>query len=287
MDIKFDYNDYWADTPEEPKYVEESYDEPTDQDFWELRKFVIESELDICDDIYTESVGSAVKAGIGTVLDKIVEVVLRISEHFKKKSMKKAINWMSKNAVLIGETAKVDDDVRKGLETAMHGYRVINAFMNRFKKLAEEFTSDTSTEQLEKEVEAMSKTVSEEDKMTDSMDRAVSMLGMYVNLQGGTYDEFYNLAQNLRVKLKKINRWIQLHGVDDSVGVRIGMDAALQIPKIALNAFDQMTKGIKAVKTGIAAKAKVDAKVKKTLPKPKPATESYYVSFEPEVDIIF
>lgn len=26
MDIKFDYNDYWVDTPEEPEYVEESSD---------------------------------------------------------------------------------------------------------------------------------------------------------------------------------------------------------------------------------------------------------------------
>lgn len=287
MDIKFNYNDYWMPEKSEPKYVEESYDAPTDQDFWELHRFVLECELDTYDDIYAESVGSVIKAGLGTVLDKIVEVVLRISEAFKKKSMKKAITWMTHNAVLIGETAKDDDDVRRGLETAMHGYRVINAFMKQFKKLAEEFKPDTSTEQLEKEVKAMSNIVSEEDKMTDSMDRALSMLGMYVNLQGGTYDEFYTLAQNLRVKLKKVKRRLQLHGVDDTGGVRIAMDATLQIPKIALNAFDQMTKGIKAVKAGIDAKAKADAKAKKTLPKPKPATESYYVSFEPEVDIIF
>ena len=281
-ELRFDYSDYWVPEKTEPNYVEESSD-VTDQDFWELHRFVLECELDTYDDIYSESVGSTIKARLGTVFDKIVEVVLRISEAFKKKSMKKAINWLSKNSVLIGETAKVDDDVRKGLETAMHGYRVIDTFMNRFKKLAEEFSPDISMEELEKELESLSDIVSEEDKTTDSMDRAINMLGMYINLQSGQYDEFYKLAQDLRVKLKKINRIIQRHEVDDSIMSRIGMDTIFQIPKTVLNAFDQMTKGIKAVKAGIAAKAKADTKVKKT----QPTTESYYVSFEPEVDILF
>ena len=107
MDIKFDYNDYWVPEKSEPKYVEESYDEPSDQDFWELHKFVLECELGAYDDIYTESVGSTIKAGIGTIIDRIFEVFLRICEHFKKKSMKKAIKWLKENAKLIEEKGKI------------------------------------------------------------------------------------------------------------------------------------------------------------------------------------
>jgi hypothetical protein len=121
MDLRFDYNEFWEDTPdEEPEYVEEAT-VLTDQDFWELHKFVLECEIESYDDIYTESVGSMVKAGFGNILDKIVNAFLRICEAFKKKSMKRAILWLSKNSTIIGRLAKIDRRVRSGLETSIHG----------------------------------------------------------------------------------------------------------------------------------------------------------------------
>ena len=245
-ELRFDYNDYWVPEKSEPEYVKESYDAPTDQDFWELHRFVLEYELDAYDDIYSESVGSTLKAAAGTVADKIAELFLRICEHFKKKSMKRAILWLSKNSTIIGRLAKIDRRVRSGLETSIHGYQVINVFMTRFKKLAETNTSDTATEKLNKELEELSNAVKEEVNKTTSMERAMATLGMVVNLVSGSYDNWYGVVQDFRVTLKKINRAAQRSGTETEV-----TGSWLQLPKIVLGAFDEITKGIKSIRDNL------------------------------------
>lgn len=338
-ELRFDYNDYWSPEESESNYVEESYDAPSDQDFWELHRFVLECELESYDDIYAESVGSTLKAAAGTVADKIVEIFLRICEAFKKKSMKKAIRWLSKNSTIIGRISKFHRPVRNGLETAMHGYQVINVFMTRFKKLAETNTSDTAAEKLNKELEELSNAVKEEVKKSTSIERSMGIIGMVANLESGSYDNWYGIAQDFRVTLKKINRKAQLGGGDavETTG------QWLQLPKMVLGAFDEITKGIKSIRDSLPAeldentismleknvddldkiiadvhktnermreteesirktKAETDAlqrQVVERLKKSKKLTdenqqslneitgESYYVSFEPEVDILF
>lgn len=339
-ELRFDYNDYWSPEESESNYVEESYDAPSDQDFWELHRFVLECELESYDDIYAESVGSTLKAAAGTVADKIAEIFLRICEAFKKKSMKKAIRWLSKNSTIIGRISKFHRPVRNGLETAMHGYQVINVFMTRFKKLAETNTSDISAEKLNKELEELSNVVKEEVKKTTSIERSMGIIGMVANLESGSYDNWYGIAQDFRVTLKKINRKAQLGGGDavETTG------QWLQLPKMVLGAFDEITKGIKSIRDSLPdkldektismleenadnldktvktlremnekmqedeenfrkAKANLDARQKKLNERLKKlmdendrsvkeingeiTTESHYVSFEPEVDILF
>ena len=134
MDLKFDYNEFWKDIPdEEPEYVEEAT-VLTDQDFWELHRFVLECELDAYDDIYSESVGSMVKAGFGHILDGIVNTFLRICEAFKKKSMKRAIKWFKENDKLINEKGKNDKEILDALVRIKHGHRVIAAFASLFQQ---------------------------------------------------------------------------------------------------------------------------------------------------------
>ena len=337
-ELRFDYNDYWVPEKSEPKYVEESYDAPTDQDFWELHRFVLEYELDAYDDIYSESVGSTLKAAAGTIADKIAEIFLRICEHFKKKAMKRAILWLSKNSTIIGRIAKFDRRVRSGLETSIHGYRVINVFMTRFKKLAEANTSDTAIEKLNKELEELTNAVKEEVNKTTSMERAMATLGMVVNLVSGSYDNWYGVVQDFRVTLKKINRAAQRGDTETDV-----TGSWLQLPKMVLSAFDEITKGIKSIRDNLPAKldektismleknaddldkiiedihntgermreteesirktkAETDALQRQLVERLKKSTkltdenqrslneitgESHYVSFEPEVDILF
>lgn len=248
-ELRFDYNDYWEPEKSEPKYVEESYDIPTDQDFWELHRFVLECELDTYDDIYTESVGSTLKAAAGTVADKIAEIFLRICEAFKKKAMKKAILWLRKNSNIIGRVSKLDRYVRGGLETAMHGCRVISIFMARFKKLAETSTPDTAVEKLNEELEELTNAVKSEIKKSTPVERATAISAIINNLESGEYDKWYRIAQEFRVKLKKINRAAQRGGAVSEI-----TGPWLQLPKIVLGAFDEITKGIKTVRDNLPAK---------------------------------
>lgn len=284
MDIKFDYNDYWTEEPEEsePNYVEESYDEPTDQDFWELHKFVLECELESYDDIYAESVGSMVKAGFGNVLDKLVNAFLRICEAFKKKSMKKAILWLKENDKLINEKGKDDKEILDALVRIKHGHRVISAFASLFEEWAKIDEGKLTNEKIARQLVDLSKEVDNrlEKKVATPLPRLVD--AVVSGLETGGYEDWYKFAQDLRTKTKLLYRVAQ---ADSNADVTDIAQKCLELPKKILDAFNDITEGIKDVKSRMSAITKAEAKAKKQTP--KPATESYYVSFEPEVDILF
>lgn len=284
MDIKFDYNDYWTEEPEEskPEYVEESYDEPTDQDFWELHRFVLECELESYDDIYTESVGSTIKAGVGSIIDRIFEVFLRICEAFKKKSMKKAIKWLKENAKLIEEKAKDDDEINKAMLRIKCGHVTVGAFALGFQKWAKQSTA-TSNEDVSSEMVGLSESTKEKIAALRKSAQANLVNNVIAALEDGAYDDWYRVAQSLRSEFKRFNRMGQ-----KAERSKVEADATkilLTIPNTMIKGFDEITAGIKDVKSRMSAITKAEAKAKKQTP--KPATESYYVSFEPEVDILF
>ena len=282
MDIKFDYNDYWVDTPEEPNYVEESYDAPTNQDFWELHRFVLECELDTYDDIYSESVGSMVKAGFGNILDKLVNAFLRICEAFKKKSMKKAIKWMKENAKLINEKGKDDKEILDALARIKHGHRVIAVFASLFGEWAKIDDVLLTNEKIARQLVDLSKEVDNrlEKKVATPLPRLVD--AVVSGFETGGYEDWYKFAQDLRSKTKLLYRVAQ---ADSNADVTDIAQKCLELPKKLLDAFNDITEGIKTIHSRVTAKSKAEAKAKKQTP--KPATESYYVSFEPEVDILF
>lgn len=281
MDIKFDYNDYWVDTPEEPGYVKESSD-ITDQDFWELHRFVLECELDTYDDIYTESVGSMVKAGFGNILDKLVNAFLRICEAFKKKSMKKAIKWMKENAKLINEKGKDDKEILDALARIKHGHRVIAAFASLFGEWAKIDDGLLTNEKIARQLVDLSKEVDNrlEKIVSTPLPRLVD--AVVSGLETGGYEDWYKFAQDLRSKTKLLYRVAQ---ADNNADVTDIAQKCLELPKKILDAYSEITEGIKTIHSRVTAKSKAEAKAKNQTP--KPATESYYVSFEPEVDIIF
>lgn len=282
MDIKFDYNDYWAPEKAEPKYVEESYDEPTDQDFWELHKFVLECELDTYDGIYTESVGSTIKAGVGSIIDRIFEVFLRICEAFKKKSMKKAIKWLKENAKLIEEKAKDDEEINKAMLRIKCGHVTVGAFALGFQKWAKQSTA-TSNEDVSSEMVGLSESTKEKIAALRKSAQANLVNNVIAALEDGAYDDWYRVAQSLRSEFKRFNRMGQKaeRGEVEAAATKI----LLTIPTTMIQGFDEITAGIKDVKSRMSEISKAEAKAKKQTP--KPATESYHVSFEPEVDITF
>ena len=282
MDIKFDYNDYWVPEKSEPKYVEESYGEPTDQDFWELHKFVLECELDTYDDIYTESVGSMVKAGFGNILDKIVNAFLRICEAFKKKSMKRAIKWFKENDKLINEKGKDDKEILDALVRIKHGHRVIAVFASLFKEWAKIDEGKLTNEKIARQLIELSKEVDNrlEKIVATPLPRLVD--AVVSGLESAGYEDWYKFAQDLRSKTKLLHRVAQADGNTDVADLA---QKCLELPKKILDAFNDITEGIKTIHSRVSAITKSEAKDKKQTP--KPATESYYVSFEPEVDILF
>ena len=281
MDIKFDYNDYLVDAPEEPEYVEESSD-ITDQDFWELHKFVLESEIDTYDDIYAESVGSMVRAGFGNVLDKLVNAFLRICEAFKKKSMKRAIMWLKENAKLINEKGKDDKEILDALARIKHGHRVIAVFASLFEEWAKIDDGKLTNEKIARQLVDLSKEVDNrlEKEVATPLPRLVD--AVVSGLETGGYEDWYKFAQDLRSKTKLLYRVAQ---ADSNANVTDIAQKCLELPKKILDAYNDITEGIKTIHTKVAAITKAEAKAKKQTP--KPATESYYVSFEPEVDILF
>lgn len=281
MDIKFDYNDYWVDTPEEPGYVKESSD-ITDQDFWELHKFVLECELDTYGDIYSESVGSMVKAGFGNILDKIVNAFLRICEAFKKKSMKKAIKWMKENVKLINEKGKDDKEILDALARIKHGHRVIAAVASLFKEWEKIEFDKITNERIAQGLLVLSKEVDKRLEKTISTPLPRLADAVVSGLESGGYEDWYKYAQDLRSQTKLLHRVAQ---ADGNAYVADVAQACLELPKKMLDAFNDITEGIKTIHSRVTAKSKAEAKAKKQTP--KPATESYYVSFEPEVDILF
>ena len=282
MDIKFDYNEYWAPEKPEPKYVEESYGEPTDQDFWELHKFVLECELDTYDDIYSESVGSMVKAGFGHILDGIVNTFLRICEAFKKKSMKRAIKWFKENDKLINEKGKNDKEILDALVRIKHGHRVIAAFASLFQQWEKVDFDKITNEEIAKRLADLSKEVDErlEKIIATPLPRLVDVVAS--GLETGGYDDWYKYAQDLRASIKLLYRSSQAENNTNTADIA---QKCLELPKKILDAYNDITEGIKTIHSKVSAKSKAEAKAKKETP--KPATESYYVSFEPEVDILF
>ena len=281
MDIKFDYNDYWADTPEEPKYVEEAT-VLTEHDFWELHRFVLECELDIYDDIYTESVGSMVKAGFGNILDKLVNAFLRICEAFKKKSMKKAIKWLKENAKVINEKGKDDKEILDALARIKHGHRVIAAFASLFQQWENIEFAEITNKEIAQRLADLSKEIDKrlEKIIATPLPRLVD--AVVSGLETGGYEDWYKYAQDLRSKTKFLYRVAQAEGDTDIADIA---QKCIELPKKLLDAYNDITEGIKTVHSRVSAKSKAEAKDKKQTP--KPATESYYVSFEPEVDILF
>lgn len=285
MDIKFDYNDYWTEEPEKskPEYVEESSD-VTDQDFWELHKFVLECELESYDDIYTESVGSTIKAGIGTIIDRIFEVFLRICEHFKKKSMKKAIKWLKENAKLIEEKGKDDEEIKKAIAQIKTGHVVVGSFALGFQKWAnKEKLDNMSDDDLVSDMVGLSESTKEKISALRKSAQANLVNNVIDAMEDGAYDDWYRVAQYLRSEFKRFNRMGQK--AERSEVEAAATKVILTIPTTMLQGFDDITEGIKAMKSRMSAITKAEAKAKKQTP--KPATESYYVSFEPEVDILF
>lgn len=303
MDIKFDYNDYWMPEKSEPEYVEESSD-VTDQDFWELHKFVLECELESYDDIYTESVGSTLKAAAGNIIDKIIEVFLRICEAFKKKSMKKAINWLKDNKGTIQTFATDDETIRKALLNIWAGNTCIVAYSKAFIKWANKPNmNDVTPEKLGEElldiynssanerlsVKANMKSAEEAWKRWDTSSILKLIEDVVDSLNDGTFDQWYRFAQNLRVNVKKVDRQDKLYKVEDELD-SVTKSTLVKIPTEMLKSFDMITEGIKTVQkryNEIYKEIKARDKGKKKNQSPKPATESYYVSFEPEVDILF
>jgi hypothetical protein len=71
---------------------------------------------------------------------------------------------------------------------------------------------------------------------------------------------------------------------NNEIGINLAQKC-IEIPKKILDAYNDITEGIKTIHSRVSAKSKAETKDKKQTP--KPATESYYVSFEPEVDILF
>lgn len=283
MDIKFDYNEYWVDTPEEPEHVEESTD-LTDQDFWELHKFVLECELDTYDDIYSESVGSAVKAGLGTIIDRIFEVFLRICEAFKKKSMKKAIKWLKENAKLIEEKAKGDEEINKAITQIKCGHVVVGSYALAFQKWAnKEILDNLTDDNLVSDMVGISESAKGKISALKKSTQANLVNNVISALEDGAYDDWYRVAQSLRSEFKRFNRMGQK--AERSEIEAAATKVILTIPNTMIKGFDDITEGIKAVKSRMSEISKAEAKAKKQTP--KPATESCYVSFEPEVDIIF
>lgn len=303
MDIKFDYNDYLVDAPEEPEYVEESSD-VTDQDFWELHRFVLETELDTYGDIYSESVGSIVKAAAGNVIDKIMEVFLRICEAFKKKSMKKAIKWLNMYHGTIQTFATDDETIRRSLLNIWAGYTCIAAYAKAFNKWANKPNmNDVTPEKLGEEllniynssanerlsVKATMKSAEEAWKRWETSSISKLIDDVAVSLYDGTFDQWHRFAQNLRVNVKKVDRQGKLYKVEDELD-SVTKDTLVKIPTEMLKSFDMIAEGIKAIQkryNEMYKEIKGRDKAKKKDQTPKPATESYYVSFEPEVDIIF
>lgn len=282
MDIKFDYNEFWEDTPdEEPDYVEEASD-VTDQDFWELHKFVLECELDTYDDIYSESVGSMVKAGFGHILDGIVNTFLRICEAFKKKSMKRAIKWFKENDKLINEKGKNDKEILDALVRIKHGHRVIAAFASLFQQWEKVDFDKITNEEIAKRLVDLSKEVDERlaKVIATPLPRLVDAVAS--GLETGGYDDWYKYAQDLRARTKLLYRASQAENNTNTADIA---QKCLELPKKILDAYNDITEGIKTIHSRVSAKSKAEAKAKKQTP--KPATESYYVSFEPEVDILF
>ena len=282
MDIKFDYNEYWTPEESKPEYVEESYDEPTDQDFWELHKFVLECELDTYDDIYTESVGSTIKAAAGNIIDKIMEVFLRICEAFKKKSMKKAIKWFKENDKVINEKGKNDKEILDALVRIKHGHRVIAVFASLFQQLEKIDFDKITNKDLAQRLADLSKEIDKrlEKIIATPLPRLVD--AVVSGLETGGYEDWYKYAQDLRSKTKLLYRASQAEGDADTADIA---QKCLELPKKLLDAYNDITEGIKTVHSRVTAKSKAEAKAEKQTP--KPATESYYVSFEPDVDIIF
>lgn len=282
MDLKFDYNEFWKDIPdEEPEYVEEAT-VLTDQDFWELHRFVLECELDTYDDIYSESVGSMVKSGFGTILDKIVNAFLRVTEHFKRKSMKKAIMWMKENAKLINEKGKDDKEILDALARIKHGHRVIAVTASLFKEWAKIDDANLTNEKVARQLLELSKEADERlEKITATpLPRLVD--AVVSGLETSGYEDWYKFAQDLRSKTKMLYRVFQAD--NNEIGINLAQKC-IEIPKKILDAYNDITEGIKTIHSRVAAKSKAEANDKKQAP--KPATESYYVSFEPEVDILF
>jgi hypothetical protein len=280
MDIKFDYNEYWVDAPEEPGYVEESFD-VTVQDFWELHSFVLECELDIYGGIYSESVGSIVKASFGIILDKIAETFLRICEAFRKKSMRKAIMWLKNNVPLINEKCKGDEEVTGALIRILNGHKLISEYAEALEKWADTPNEDGTTEEkIANELVQISKSVHEQ--VAKRTPVKVSTLADKIanSLESGGYDVWYGIARDLRTYARRKHRIAQAHETTNAT-----VQMCLEIPKQMMDAFNDITEGIKTVKSRLSAITKAEAKAKKQTP--KPATESYYVSFEPEVDILF
>lgn len=284
MDIKFDYDEYWVPEKSEPNYVEESYGEPTDQDFWELHKFVLECELDTYDEIYTESVGSTIKAGIGTIIDRIFEVFLRICEAFKKKSMKKAIKWLKENAKLIKEKAKDDDEIHKAMMQIKRGHVTVASYALAFEKWAnKEILDNLTDDNLVSDMAGLSKSTKEKIAELHNSGQPNFVDNVIDALEDGAYDKWYKTARYLRSEFKRFNRMGQK--AERSEVEAAATKILLTIPNTMMQGFDDITEGIKAVKWRMSEISKAEAKAKKEAP--KPATESYYVSFEPEVDILF
>ena len=282
MDLRFDYNEFWEDTPdEEPEYVEEAT-VLTGQDFWELHRFVLETELDTYDDIYSESVGSMVKAGFGHILDGIVNTFLRICEAFKKKSMKRAIKWFKENDKLINEKGKNDKEILDALVRIKHGHRVIAAFASLFQQWEKVDFDKITNEEIAKRLVDLSKEVDErlEKIIATPLPRLVDVVAS--GLETGGYDDWYKYAQDLRASIKLLYRSSQAENNTNTADIA---QKCLELPKKILDAYNDITEGIKTIHSRVSAKSKAEAKDKKQTP--KPATESYYVSFEPEVDILF
>lgn len=302
MDIKFDYNEFWVDTPEEPEYVEESSD-VTDQDFWELHKFVLESEIEIYDSIYSESVGSAVKNAVGAVIDKILEAFIRIAEAFKKQSMKKAVKWLKKNEENIKKLATDDYEVHRALQLINFGQICLSTYAEEFEKWAKK-PGDISlvlyecSEILGKVYKAAH---DEKERMFNlrrlkvegeylpgydnwkkwddaSISELMNSVILSMDLKG--YDRWYKYAQDLRVRIKKANRQGQLRKEENGIE-RVFL---MNIPKEMMEAFQGITSGIKLLKKKVDENAK-ELKAKK--PVIASTTESHYASFEPELDILF
>ena len=262
------------------EHIEESSD-VTDQDFWELHRFVLECELDTYDGIYSESVGSIVKAGFGTILDKIIETFLRICEAFKKKSMKKAIMWLKDNVKLINEKCKGDEEVTEALIRIMNGHKLITEYAEALEEWANTPNEDGTTEEkVANELVQISKSVHEQ--VAKRTPVKVSTLADKIanSLEGGGYDLWYGIARDLRTYARRKHRIAQAHETTNAT-----VQMCLEIPKQMMDAFNDITEGIKTVKSRLSAITKAESKDKKQTP--KPATESYYVSFEPEVDILF
>ena len=198
--------------------------------------------------------------------------------------MKKAIKWLKENAKLIEEKGKDDEEINKAISQIKSGHVVVGSFALGFQKWAnKEKLDNMSDDDLVSDMVGLSESAKEKIAALRKSAQANLVNNVIDAMEDGAYDDWYRVAQYLRTEFKRFNRMGQK--AERSEVEAAATKVILTIPTMMLQGFDNITEGIKALKSRMTAITKAEAKAKKQTP--KPATESYYVSFEPDVDIIF